>query len=135
MEPFIQSDSVEVRHVPDRGRGGRGVFARRDLDEGEVIESVPAIIIPKKQVFGESPIALRACRISWYVFRWGVPGDQVALPLGYGSLYNHSFQPNAIFRIEMPDIMVFVVLRTIRNGEEITVNYNGDPMDDTPVDF
>jgi SET domain-containing protein len=137
MQPFIQSDAIEVRRLPDRGRGGRGVFARRALIQGEIIERVPAIVIPRKQVFGESPVALRACRISWYVFAWAAKEneDNVAIPLGYGSLYNHSYRPNAGLRIELPDIMEFAAIRDIAQEEEITINYNGNPHDKTPVTF
>jgi len=137
MGPFIQSESVEVRRVPHRGRGSRGVFARRLIREGEVIERVPVILIPSNQVFGESAVAIRACRLSWYVFGWGKQAghDYVALPLGYGSIYNHSYEPNATSRNEVPDIMEFVALREIQPGEEITINYNGDPADKAAVDF
>src|SRR5262249_34172966 len=75
--------------------------AKRPINEGAVIECVPVILIPHDQVFGESREARRACRISWYVFRWGMQEghDYVALPLGYGAIYNHSYDPKAMFRI------------------------------------
>ncbi len=137
MEPFLQSDSVEVRRLPNRGRGSRGVFARRFIREGEVIERVPVILIPSNQVFGESAVALRACRLSWYVFGWGSQEghDCVALPLGYGSIYNHSYEPNATSQTELPDVMEFIAIKDIQPDEEITINYNGDPADMDPVDF
>ena len=34
-----------------------------------------------------------------------------------------------------PDIMEFVAISYIKEGEEITINYNGDPTDKTPVRF
>lgn len=137
MEPFVQSDLVEVRHVSNRGRGGRAVYARRPISEGTVIETVPVILIPQNQVFGESLIALRACRLSWYVFAWGKQDghDYVALPLGYGAIYNHSYEPNATFRTTSPDIMEFVAISHIKENEEITVNYNGERNDKKPVHF
>lgn len=137
MDNLIQSDLVEIRRVPTGGRGGRGVFARRPITAGTVIERVPVILIPQNQVFGESEVARRACRISWYVFAWGKQEghDYVALPLGYGAIYNHSFEPNASFRIISSDIMEFVTISHILEGDEITINYNGDPNDQTPVRF
>ncbi len=59
----------------------------------------------------------------------------MALALGYGSLYNHSFHPNARYDDRGQQTKVFTSLRDIESGEEITVNYNGDPNDTTAVSF
>ena len=61
--------------------------------------------------------------------------EYVALPLGYGSIYNHSYEPNASSLNVVPDIMEFVALKDIQQGEEITINYNGEPTDRSAVDF
>lgn len=137
MEPFIQSGLVEVRHVQDRGRGGRGVFARRAIAAGKVIERAPVILIPRSQVFDASNVARPDCLIAWYVFEWDdIDGrPYVAMPQGYGALYNHSYNPNADYELEMPDMLQFVALRRIAKGEEITVNYNGFPDSSEPVGF
>ena len=123
---FSQSDAVEVRRVINRGKGGRAVVARRDIKEGELIERVPVLMIPRTQVFGPNDIAQRAARISWYVFEW-LPTKRgyVALSLGYGSIYNHSDAPNAAYDMEPPDVMLFTALRDIAAGEEILISYAG----------
>jgi SET domain-containing protein len=59
----------------------------------------------------------------------------VAVALGYGSLYNHSYQPNARYDDESGQTKVFRAIRDIAPGEEIVVNYNGEPGDETPVWF
>jgi len=59
----------------------------------------------------------------------------VAIALGYGSLYNHSYTPNAHYRDIGRRSKEFLAVRDIAAGEEITVNYNGDPQDRTAVDF
>ena len=59
----------------------------------------------------------------------------MALALGYGSLYNHSYQPNARYDDESGQTKVFTAIRDIEAGEEITVNYNGEPEDESPVGF
>ncbi len=134
MDRFTQSHLVEVRR---EGRAERGVFARHVIGQGTLIERVPVILIPKDQVPDESKSPSQPCRISWYVYAWGEQEghDYVALALGYGSLYNHSYKPNAVFRLETPDVVEFVAIRRIEQGEEITVNYNGQPDDNSPVDF
>ena len=59
-----------------------------------------------------------------------------AMALGTGSLYNHSFEPNAQYlRLFGEQAIEYVALHDIREGEEITINYNGDPDDDSPVWF
>jgi uncharacterized protein len=127
---FVQSDAVEVRRVSNRGKGGRAVFATRDIAADEVFERVPVLLIPKDQVFGPGEIAQRSVRISWYVFTWIHPTrEYVALSLGYGSIYNHSESPNARYQMYLPDCMEFVALRPIAAGDEITINYRGDNKD------
>lgn len=124
---FWQSDAIEVRRVMHRGKGGRGVFARRDIEVDEIFERIPVLLLPKSQVFGPGEMAQRATRISWYVFSWINPRrDYVAVALGYGSIYNHSETPNAKYGMELPDIMEFFALAPIAAGQEITINYRGD---------
>jgi SET domain-containing protein len=56
-------------------------------------------------------------------------------PPGYGSLYNHSYRPNARYVDLAGRTKLFTAIRDIAAGEEITVNYNGEPGDETPVGF
>lgn len=137
MDVFQQSDLVEIRRDASKGLGGRGVFARRPISEGTIIERVPVLLIPRGQVFDESNVARRDCRLSWYVYEWvdGGGEEYVAVALGYGSLYNHSYHSNAIYRLGSPDTIEFVALRQIEANEEITLNYNGDADDRSPVDL
>ena len=137
MDAFVPSEWIEVRRDATKGRGARGVYARKAIPQGCVIERSPVILIPKAQVFGDSKHAQNAARISWYVFAWNVPTkrEYVALALGMGSIYNHSFTPNAVYRCSAPDAMEYVALRAIAAGEEITINYNGKPDDMTPMGF
>ncbi len=131
------TDAIEVRRVTNRGRGGRGVFACRAIAAGELIERVPVLLIPKNQIFGDTPEARRAIRISWYVFDWAgqTKREYVALALGYGSIYNHSTDPNARYQKESPDVMEFLAVREIPAGQEITINYHGQPGDERPTGF
>src|SRR5215216_1019777 len=81
-----QTDAVEIRNT--RGKG-RGVFARRAIKKGEEIERVPVLVMPAKDVkHGPDYTTLGT-----YCFHW--ERGKVAVALGYGSLYNHSYRPNA----------------------------------------
>ena len=120
------SDSICVKRVRSKGRG---VFARRPIAEGAIIERVPVLLAPLEQATG-----VACCPIlSRYVFLRN--RSTVAVALGYGSLYNHSYSPNARYDEEPGALMVFTALRQIEAGEEITINYNGDPEDRGPVGF
>jgi SET domain-containing protein len=120
------SDLVYVKRVKGKGRG---VFARRPIAAGTVIEHVPVVLVPVEQLVGGwgNPFFSRFC------FARG--RATVALALGYGSLYNHSYKPNAVYEEGTAATMLFRALRDIAAGEEITVNYNGDPRDRAPVGF
>ena len=59
----------------------------------------------------------------------------VALALGYGSLYNHSYQPNARCEDVRPQTKRFVAIRDIQANEEITFNYGGTVDCQDPVGF
>ena len=137
MDVFKQSDWVEIQRDSRKGLGGRGVFARRPIGEGTIFERAPVLFIPRQQVFDESNRPRRACRLSWYVYDWGnEDGEEyVVVALGYGSLYNHSYQSNAIYRMESPDTIEFVAVRNIEVNEEITINYNGLHNDSSPVEL
>jgi SET domain-containing protein len=123
---FLQSDAVEVKRA--RGKG-RGVFARRPIRKGEVIERVPVLVLEER----DYEEGMDGTLLAGYVFAWGE--GRIALALGYGSLYNHSYRPNARYQDVAPRTKQFVALRDIRPGEEVTVNYNGSPKSRAKVWF
>ena len=120
--PLDQSDLIVVKQTR---RKGRGVFAKRFIAAGTLIERVPVLVVPTDQ--------LRSSSLANYAFTWS--RGRVAIALGYGSLYNHSYTPNAHYRDVGRHSKEFLAIRDIAVGEEITVNYNGDPEDGTAVDF
>jgi SET domain-containing protein len=123
---FTHSDSIAVKRIKGKGRG---VFALRRIRKGEVIERVPMLVMTAKEFEEE----LSGSSLANYCFAWG--RNQVALALGYGSIYNHSYMPNARYEDVGPQTKVFLALRAIEPGEEITVNYNGRPGSRTKVWF
>lgn len=71
-----------------------------------------------------------------YYFAWGEASEEAAIALGYGSLYNHSYTPNAKYRKDFDNnLLKYICIRDIQKDEEITINYNFDPEDKTPVWF
>lgn len=110
---------------------GLGVFARIDIKEGDVIEEAPVILIPEDQLSD-----LTKTRLLEYYFAWGHKFSEAAIGLGYASLYNHSFEPNAKYIKDVENSCLrFVAIKNIKRDEEIVVNYNGHPDDKSKLWF
>jgi len=111
--------------------GGRGVFAAEDIAKGDFIEICPAIILTKKERKTINDTLLHD-----YYFQWGKRQKKAAIVLGYGSIYNHSYQPNAVYlRNQEAGTLDIICRKAIKAGDEITVNYNGDPKDKSKLWF
>lgn len=109
---------------------GRGVFALRDFRVGEIIESCPVLVFDTK---GRKN--LEKTQLSHYIYPWRSTRG-AALVLGFGSLYNHSFSPNADWKQNFrTKSMVYRTIKSIKKGQEITVNYNGEPDDKSEIDW
>ncbi|HHV24204.1 MAG TPA: SET domain-containing protein-lysine N-methyltransferase [Methanosarcina sp.] len=119
---------ISVKNSPGKGRG---VFAQRNFKKGEVIESCPVIVLPAEEID-----TLELTQLYNYYFAWGPESKDAAIALGYGSLYNHSYTPNARYYKDFDNsLLKYVCIRDIQKNEEITINYNCDPEDKTPVWF
>lgn len=97
----------------------RGMFAERDFEPGEIIEVAPVLVVPRSQV-GEGDV------LRDYVFNFDKQNVMVAL--GYASMFNHSYEPNARYKkSKAARTLTFTAIKPIKEGEEIFVNYNLDP--------
>lgn len=114
-----------------------GIFAKQDIEKGEVLEEVPSIIIPVMGVDGsvEKISISEDCAFSNFVFMWPCSKEwrsdfsieYRAIPFGYGCLYNHSSENNATW--DDSDLcdgaFKFFTVGDIAEGEEIFINYGG----------
>jgi SET domain-containing protein len=109
---------------------GRGVFAAVNIKKGELIEECPIIEVPLQDVSN-----LKESILINYYFYWGPKNKKLAVALGFGSIYNHSYEPNATYkRDNKRSIISFFAIKNIKKNEEITSNYNfGNPDDKSPV--
>lgn len=111
--------------------GGRGIFTSRLIEAGTLIEICPVIVLPEEDL----PIIHKTFLHDYYFF-WGEDEKQCAIALGMGSLYNHSYNANAEYILDLDEHTIdFYSVKDIEPGEEITVNYNGMPDDASPVWF
>jgi uncharacterized protein len=103
-------EGVEIRE----GRHGRGVFATRAFAEGEAVESCPTLEVAGDCVSG---------RLGDYVFGSSQDENAVVLPLGWGMLYNHSYDANCEYVQDGPQVITFQTTRKVGAGEELTIDY------------
>lgn len=117
--------ALEIHHSPGKGRG---VFAGQSIPAGALIERAPVLVIKAGQWEGMERTILFD-----YFFAWQ---EHSALAFGYGSLYNHSYTPNARYDKKFgEEVIEIVALREIAAGEEILIHYNGEPDDDAELWF
>lgn len=110
---------------------GRGVFTSQPIASGEIIEVCPVLIIPKLEL----PIIHKTVLHDYY-FLWGDDLEDCAIALGFGSIYNHELHPNANFILDIQNKTIDIeAIQSIDAGEEITLNYHGEPGNTDPLWF
>ncbi|HTM66419.1 MAG TPA: SET domain-containing protein-lysine N-methyltransferase [Flavipsychrobacter sp.] len=117
----------------DKARSkGRGVFCEVALQEDEVIEVAPVIVMSD-----DDRKVLDQTLLHDYIFEWTPEGKNMCcMALGYVPVYNHSYQSNCEYFMNYEEQTIFIkTMRTIPKGEELTINYNGDWNDASPVWF
>ncbi|MFZ1786397.1 MAG: SET domain-containing protein-lysine N-methyltransferase [Ferruginibacter sp.] len=110
---------------------GRGVFTRERIPANTVIELSPVIVMPIS-----NREQLDKTLLHDYIFEWGKDKDQCCMALGLIPVYNHSYKSNCEYFMDYEDESIMVkAVRVIENGEELTINYNGDWNDGKLVWF
>lgn len=115
---------IEVKTSPiSDGEFNRGVFATCDIKKGMLLHEAPVISYPNEQhQFIEQTL------LADYAFEYGI--NKSAILLGYGMLFNHSYEPNATYEINFENhTFDFYAYNDIKAGEEVLINYNGDVDD------
>ncbi|MFE8700663.1 SET domain-containing protein [Cytobacillus sp. FJAT-54145] len=111
------------------GEFNRGVFATRDIKKGELIHEAPVLAYPN-----DEHEHIEKTLLADYAFEYGK--NHSAILLGYGMLFNHSYEPNATYEISFEKhTFDFFAYKDIKAGEEILINYNGDVDDNDPLWF
>ncbi|KAF4704298.1 hypothetical protein FOZ62_028910, partial [Perkinsus olseni] len=115
---------------------GLGVFANADVAKGTVVEVCPTLGFTRKSISAadSTSSAVEGTRLEDYVYEF--PGEcshlnddrMLYLPLGFGSLYNHSDKPNLRYNVERTIdgrhvVMVMKATEDIPAGSELCVSY------------
>jgi hypothetical protein len=123
---FPRKDRLICRtYVGKSDVSGYGVFANEDIQVGELIEEIPAILLDTTFVNNKDWVLNR------YAMTWEcncsvcrTNGKTMALMMGNGSMYNHSEKPNA-YIIQDSHMKMFKIyaLTPITKNTEITWYY------------
>ncbi len=124
---------LESLYIHESQLGGRGVFSSEFIAAGTLIEICPVIVFSSEDLK-----LIHQTYLHDYYFLWTDEenGSEGAIALGYGSLYNHAYDPNSEYytNTEQQTLDIFAI-KDISPGEEITFNYNGMPHDPSPLWF
>lgn len=131
MKKIFSSNKIYISQskIP---KANRGIFATTDIKKGETIERCPVIEIPEHDASG-----LKESFLVTYIYYLGKNKERLMLALGFGSIYNHSLQPNVLYKERYKEKVIdFIAIKAIKKDEEITVNYSqGDQKDKSPLWF
>ncbi|CAN5403286.1 SET domain-containing protein-lysine N-methyltransferase [soil metagenome] len=110
---------------------GRGIFTSKNIPANTIIEISPVLILT-----GKERKVIESTKLSHYIFEWGKSRKQGCLALGYISLYNHAYASNCDYEMDFEHKLVTIkTVKKIKKGEELFINYNADPTDQTQVWF
>lgn len=121
---------IEVKISPiSDGEFNRGVFATEDIPKGTLFHQAPVIAYPNEQ-----HEHIEKTLLADYAFEYGI--GRTAMLLGYGMLFNHSYEPNADYEINFDNqTFDFFAHKDVKAGEELFINYNGEVDNDEELWF
>jgi SET domain-containing protein len=100
---------------------GRGVFCNKAIAQGETIEICPVIVVPASDI-----TAIKNTRLTDYSFYFNKEENTLMLVMGFGSMYNHTQYPNAVFLLDRDSkTMIYTACQDIPAHAEILINYGG----------
>jgi hypothetical protein len=134
MEHYVRSDDPKkLEFLPptkivlgDSIIHHRGVFARQDIQPGEVVERCPMIQMEYRSkyqldpqifnyLYAQPPCKCNECQKHGMIMH---------MVLGYGMMYNHQDNPNAKWKFNYSQLFADVIaVRPIKNNEEIFLSY------------
>ncbi|SIO55856.1 SET domain-containing protein [Chitinophaga niabensis] len=110
---------------------GRGVFTKEAIPAGTQIEVSPVLVLS-----GNDTSIVDKTKLHNYIFLWGARETRSCIALGFCSIYNHAYEPNCEYEMDFDaETMAIRTRRDIKKGEELSINYNGDIEDKSPVWF
>ena len=124
---------LEVKFISRKK--GKGVFSKKNIAKGVIIDIAHIILISNKDWDLIEDTVLSNYSFEWDEFKY--KGEyESAISLSISQFINHSYNPNVKYRYNYKNKAIeYITIRDISKGEEITVNYNGESFDKSPVWF
>jgi SET domain-containing protein len=124
---------LEVKFISQKK--GKGVFAKKQIEKEKIVDVAHIVLISNNDWD-----LIKNTVLSKYSFEWDDPKCKgkydSAISLSISQFINHSYNPNVNYRYNYKNRSIeYITIHDISKGEEITVNYNGNPSDDSPVWF
>ena len=116
---LIRNVDIEVRESAH----GYGVFAKKSLKKGTILEECRLIFVPFKH---------KVETLHRYLYEWNTkdPMRHYALPIGYGSLYNSSEMASVVAKGDIKNrLFKYITTTDVKKDEELTMKYRY--MDDS----
>lgn len=114
-------------YITETEERGRGVFSAHALETDDIVEFCPLILIPAKDL---EKVHQTILHDYYFLYPDSQQEGMACIALGYGSLYNHSAQPNAIVDFDLDNQQIQIrCITNITAGAEILINYNGDEQE------
>lgn len=107
----------EIRKTAGKGWG---IFAMRDFEIDELIETAPVIVMTADEME-----LLNKTKLHDYIFHW--EGGNCCMAMGHVPIFNHAAPSNCeFFQDYIDNVIEIKTVRKIKAGEEMTINYMGD---------
>lgn len=117
--------------IAPSGNKGRGVFTTKNIPANTIVEISPVVVLTVKD-----RKEIEKTKLHHYIFEWGKSHKQACMALGYISLYNHEYNSNCDYEMDFENLLITIrTVKLIKKGEELSINYNASPNDETPVWF
>jgi SET domain-containing protein len=123
IKPYLYVDKTKGK--------GRGVFTTESIPAGTRIEISPVLVLSH-----DDTQTVDTTKLHNYIFLWGSRETRSCIALGFCSIYNHAYDPNCEYEMDFDEETMSIITRkAIKKGEELSINYNGDVTDQSPVWF
>ena len=118
-------------YIAPSGNMGRGVFTNAAIAADTIIEIAPVIVMTMTD-----REKLDQTLLHDYIFEWGEGNKECCMALGFVPMYNHSYSSNCEYEMDFEVQTITVkTMRSIKAGEELFINYNGNYDDPKPIWF
>lgn len=104
---------------------GRGLYAVKPIRKGSLICECPLLIVP-------TPHKKRVERTPLIDYTFDING-KLAIPLGYGGLFNHHQDNNVEWGLVDDDLLEFRAVKNISPDEQLFINYGYEPIKVSPA--